>query len=145
MLQAIPQCWARGEPVEGCQGSHRMRMEQNHRVVSIQRGSRDHLCPPLHTADELRETRDLMVSCWRITQISGYVCARSRFAGLTGVLCLHALNWLFALSKHSSCFSELYLTLHPIGSLRMTDCINLGKSSWSCTDGLYPITSAVYP
>ena len=118
-------------------------MEQNHGVVSIHWGSRDHLYQPLHIADELAETRDFLVSCWRITQISRYTCAPSKFAGLSRSSLPECSDCLFATSKCSSGFSELQLTPHPVGSLRMTDCITLGKSSWGYTNGLYPITSLV--
>ena len=120
-------------------------MEQNHGVVSIHWGSRDHLYQPLHIADELAETRDFLVSCWRITQISRYTCAPSKFAGLSRSSLPECSDCLFATSKCSSGFSEIQLTPRPVGSLRMTDCITLSKSSWGYTNGLYPITAAVRP
>lgn len=58
-------------------------MEQNHGVVSIHWGSRDHLYQPLRIAVKLEETRDFLVSCWSITQISRCTCAQSKCAGLS--------------------------------------------------------------
>lgn len=54
-----------------------------------------------------------------------------------------SLNWLLALSTHTSQFSELHLTLHPTYSSRVTDWID-GHVKLGLYNGLHPIASSLH-